>query len=150
MGGKMVYRLGIKTNRVKEMINITLAIQNVVRKSKVTSGTVLVFIPHTTASIIITENTDPDLLKDILWKYSELVPRNTTFDHLEGNSDSHILSTLVGNSVQLIIAKNSLWLGSWQSIYYVELDGPKGREIWVKITADSITEDIPDEVIFIE
>lgn len=150
MGGNMVYKFGLKTNRVKELVNITLPIQEVIRKSKIFSGTVVIFVPHTTASVIITENTDPDLMKDILWKYSELVPRNTTFDHLEGNSDSHILATLVGNSVQLLIAKNSLWLGYWQGIYFLELDGPKGREIWVKIIADPTNEGIPDETIFIE
>lgn len=145
----MIYKFGLKTNRVKEIINITMAIQDVVRKSNVKSGIATVFVPHTTASVIITENTDPDLLKDILWKYSELVPRNTTFDHMEGNSDSHILSTLVGNSVQILISKNSLWLGYWQGIYFVELDGPKGREFWVKLTADIEEDEIPQETIFI-
>ena len=145
----MIYKFGLKTNRVKEMIGITMAIQDVVRKSKIQSGIATIFVPHTTASVIITENTDPDLMKDILWKYGELVPRNTTFDHLEGNSDSHILSTLIGNSVQVIISKNSLWLGYWQGIYYVELDGPKGREFWVKLSQDSDEDVIPQETIYI-
>jgi secondary thiamine-phosphate synthase enzyme len=146
----MIYKLGLKTNRIKEMVNITLPIQNLVRKSNIISGYAFIFVPHTTASVIITENTDPDLLKDILWKYSDLVPRNTTFDHLEGNSDSHILTTLIGNSIQVMIVKNSIWLGYWQGIYFVELDGPKGREIWVKVLADPSLDTIPEETIFIE
>ena len=144
------YKFGLKTSRVKELINITLPIQDVVRKSQISSGTALIFVPHSTAGVIITENTDPDLMKDILWKYSELVPRNTTFDHLEGNSDSHILSTLIGCSIQVLIEKNSLFLGYWQGIYFVELDGPKGREVWVKLTSDPVQESFPEETIFIE
>lgn len=141
----MVYKFAIKSSRQKEMINITLDVQDIIRKSNVISGIVMVFIPHTTAGIVINENSDPDLIKDILWKYSELVPRNTSFDHFEGNSDSHILASFVGNSVFVMIEKNSLWMGYYQGIFFVELDGPRAREIWVKIIPDAITDSIPEE-----
>jgi len=141
----MVYKFAVKSSRQKEMINVTLEIQDIIRKSNVTSGVVMVFIPHTTAGIIINENSDPDLVKDILWKYSELVPRNTTFDHFEGNSDSHILSSFIGNSILVMIEKNSLWMGYWQGIFFIELDGPKTREIWVKIIPDAVSDSIPEE-----
>lgn len=146
----MVYKLALKTNKPKELINITLPIQEIVRKSNILSGVALIFCPHSTASVMISENTDPDLIKDILWKYSELVPRNTTFDHQEGNSDSHILSTFIGNSIQVIIEKNSLWMGYWQGIFFAELDGPKGREVWVKLIPDLVYDSIPEQSIIIE
>jgi secondary thiamine-phosphate synthase enzyme len=148
----MVYKFkfGLKTNRLKELVNITLPIQQAIRKSDISSGIAHIFVPHTTSSIIIAENNCPDLLKDVLWKYSEIVPRNTTFDYLEGNSDSHILSTLIGTSVQVMIEKNSLLLGFKQAIYFVELDGPKGREFWVKLISDPVVEAFPEETIFIE
>jgi len=134
----MLYRIEIKskTTRISEIVNITELINEKIIESKVKSGTVLIFCPHTTAGVIITENTDPDLIKDILWKYAELVPRNSTFDHEEGNSDSHILSTFIGSSQTVIIDKNTLLLGKWQGIFFVELDGPREREVWIKITSD--------------
>ena len=136
----MVYKLKLKTNRMSELINITKSVEEIIKINKVKFGSTIIFCPHTTSGVLISENSDPDLIKDILWKYAELVPRNSTFDHKEGNSDSHILSTLIGNSVQVIIDDNSLLLGHWQGIFFIELDGPREREVWIKIIPDAAIE----------
>ncbi|MBN2601875.1 MAG: YjbQ family protein [Candidatus Marinimicrobia bacterium] len=124
----------IKTNERNEFVDISAQIRAVIRDSNTNSGFCTVYCPHTTAAITINENADPDVTADMLRKLSEMVPAHENYRHSEGNSDAHIKSTLVGNSVQIIIQNGTLMLGTWQGIYFCEFDGPRTRKVWVSIT----------------
>lgn len=115
--------------------DITARVADVVRESAVTEGVCFVFAPHTTAGVTINENADPDVVRDILFKTSEVFPQDPRFRHGEGNSDSHIKASLVGNSETILIDGGRLVLGTWQGIYFAEFDGPRTRTVHVKVMA---------------
>jgi secondary thiamine-phosphate synthase enzyme len=114
-------------------LDITSQVENVVRKSGVKSGMCYVFVPHTTAGVTINENADPDVVKDILMELDKIVPLDDTYLHAEGNSAAHIKSSMIGCSQEVIIEENSLKLGTWQSLFFCEFDGPRSRSVWVKV-----------------
>ncbi len=114
------------------MINITRQVQEQVTESGVKSGLVCVFTPHTTAGITINENADPDVVRDLVYTLDKHFPEDPNYRHSEGNSDSHIKSTLVGPSLTVIVEDGRLQLGTWQSIYFCEFDGPRTRKCWIK------------------
>ncbi|MFT4261623.1 MAG: secondary thiamine-phosphate synthase enzyme YjbQ [Candidatus Woesearchaeota archaeon] len=118
----------LSTTKRNEMIDIT----SVVEENLSGSGLVTVFVPHTTAAVTINENADPSVEKDMLRKLSELIPKNDGYEHLEGNSDSHLKASLFGSSVQVIYEDGKLVLGTWQGIFFCEFDGPRKRKIWIK------------------
>ena len=123
----------ISTTKRTELIDITSRVEKIVKESKIKDGVCVVFCPHTTAGLTINENADPSVKKDILNHLEELVPQDKNYSHSEGNSDSHIKSSLLGSSLNIIIENNSLVLGTWQGIYFCEFDGPRQRQIYVKI-----------------
>jgi secondary thiamine-phosphate synthase enzyme len=126
-------KINIKTSQRIELIDITDKIQSMVSKAKAKDGVCFVFCPHTTAGLTINENADPQVKCDIINTLNKLVPENAGYAHSEGNADSHIKSSLVGSSLTIFIEDGQLALGSWQGIYFCEGDGPRSREIWVKI-----------------
>ncbi len=93
----------------------------------------MIFIPHTTAGVTINENADPDVVHDILKEINKIVPFNDSYLHMEGNSAAHIKASLFGFSQQVIIEDGKLVLGTWQGIYFCEFDGPRRRQVYVKI-----------------
>jgi secondary thiamine-phosphate synthase enzyme len=124
----------IKTRQRNEMIDVTDRVQQAVRDRGVNDGVVIVFIPHTTAGVTINENADPDVKHDLLKKLETLIPKHETYyQHGEGNSDSHLKMQLTGNSATVIIEDGKLVLGTWQGIYFCEFDGPRTREMHIKI-----------------
>ncbi len=123
----------ISTSKRIEMIDITSHIRRVVKESNVRDGIVVVYVPHTTAGITINENADPSVAKDIENTLSRLVPAGKGYLHMEGNADSHIKSTIVGSSINVIIENGELILGTWQGIFFCEFDGPRRRKVYVKI-----------------
>ncbi len=123
----------IKTSRKDQMIDITSFVRKCVEKSGVKDGICCVFVPHTTAAVTINENADPDVINDILKGLSDIVPENAAYKHAEGNSTAHIKSTIVGSSVNVVIHNNTLVLGTWQGIYFCEFDGPRQRQVLVKV-----------------
>ena len=123
----------VKTSSKIEMIDITRQVQNIVQHSKVTHGICIVFVPHTTAAITINENADPAVCKDIIGELSKIIPLEDNYRHIEGNSAAHIKATLTGSSQTVIIEKGELQLGTWQSLFFCEYDGPRNRKAWVKI-----------------
>jgi len=127
-------RINIKTSKRIDLIDITEEIQNIVTKSKVNNGICFIFCPHTTAGLTINENADPSVRRDIINALNKLVPEGAGYSHSEGNADSHIKSSLFGSSLTIFIEGGQLALGTWQGIYFCEGDGPRSREIWVKIT----------------
>ena len=132
----MFERISIKTRGRCELLNITLLVQDIVHKSGVHSGVCFVYAPHTTSGIVINENADPDVAADIERFLEKLVPKDRGFRHSEGNSDAHIKSCLCGNSKTVFIEEGGLRLGRWEGIYFAEFDGPRTREIWIKILRD--------------
>jgi len=119
------------------MLDITAAVQSAIREEGVTSGLCLVYTPHTTAAITINENADPDVPRDILAALDKAVPLSAQYRHAEGNSAAHVKSSLVGASELVIIENGRLVLGTWQSIFFCEFDGPRTRKVIIKVLPDS-------------
>ncbi|MCK5186212.1 MAG: secondary thiamine-phosphate synthase enzyme YjbQ [Deltaproteobacteria bacterium] len=126
-------QIEIKTTEQCELLDITSGVENVVRKSGVKSGMCCVFVPHTTAGVTINENADPDVQHDIIMELNKIVPLRDNYRHAEGNSAAHIKSSIMGCSQEVIIEENSLKLGTWQSLFFCEFDGPRSRSVWVKV-----------------
>ena len=124
----------IKTRKRAEMTEITSRVAEIVRGSGVKDGICVVCVPHTTAGVTINENADPDVKHDLLKKLEQLIPKHESYyQHNEGNSDSHLKTQLTGNSGMVIIEGGQLVLGTWQGIYFCEFDGPRTREMHIKI-----------------
>ena len=119
-------------NRV-DLIDITTQVQKVVNESLIDSGIVTVYVPHTTCGITINEGSDPDVVRDIKYQLEKLIPYQQGYHHLEGNSDSHIKTCLIGSSENIVIENGQLALGTWQSIFLCDFDGPRNRKIYIKI-----------------
>lgn len=132
----MLESLIVKTSKRIEMIDITEKIKDIIARHDVKKGICYLFIPHTTAGITINENADPTVQLDINSKLSKIIPAGENYSHLEGNSDSHIKSTLVGQSLNIIIDGGKPVLGTWQGIYFCEFDGPRNRKLFVKLIKD--------------
>jgi secondary thiamine-phosphate synthase enzyme len=126
----------LRTSRRTEMKNVTAEVESIVRESGCVSGVCHLYVPHTTAGVIINEGYDPDVARDMEGALDRLVPDSPQFKHSEGNSDSHIKTALVGSSETVWIEKGRLALGRWQQIFFAEFDGPRSRELHVKIVAD--------------
>jgi secondary thiamine-phosphate synthase enzyme len=122
--------LEVRSSSRRQLVNITAQVRQAVREAAVEQGLCHVFVPHTTASVVVNESADPDVVRDLLAAYETLIP-NIPFCHAEGNSDAHFLSTVLGCSVTLPIAGGDLRLGTWQGIFFVELDGPRTRKVWL-------------------
>lgn len=118
-----------------ELRSIQSEVASVVRASGVREGTCTIFCPHTTAGLVINENADPDVAADLAEAFKALVPR-LDYRHDEGNSPSHLLSCLTQPSLHLVVEDGRLQLGRWQGVFLCEFDGPRRREVWVKVTAD--------------
>jgi secondary thiamine-phosphate synthase enzyme len=117
------------------MINITTAVQKTIHEEKIEKGICLVYTPHTTAAITINENADPNVPHDILAALDRAVPLSTNYRHAEGNSAAHVKSSLVGASELVIVENGHLILGTWQSIFFCEFDGPRTRKVLISIIA---------------
>lgn len=115
-----------------EFINIDSYINEFINESKIINSILTIFIPHTTAGITINENADPDVTSDMKVILDRMVPWEGNYDHFEGNSAAHIKTSMMGNSLQIIIENSKIKLGTWQSIYLCEFDGPRIRTVWIK------------------
>jgi secondary thiamine-phosphate synthase enzyme len=128
--------LELKTTRRVQLVEITHELDRIVASSGVTNGLCVAYVPHTTAGLLINENADPDVAADIEATLERLVPRAGSYRHAEGNADAHIRSVLTGVSQVLLVAGGRLRLGRWQGVFFCEFDGPRRREVWVKILGD--------------
>jgi secondary thiamine-phosphate synthase enzyme len=126
----MIRQFTLQTSKRNEFIDITAQIQDMIEE--VSEGVVTVYSPHTTTAVTINENADPDVPRDILKKLEELIPQRGNFSHMEGNSDAHIKASLFGSSVRVIIKDGQLLLGTWQSIFFCEFDGPRTRNFYLQ------------------
>jgi len=126
-------KLNIKTTSKVEIIDITNAIKDAISKLNKNDGIVLVYVPHTTAGITINENYDPMVGADILNILDRIAPNNLNYKHIEGNADAHIKASLIGSSIMLILENGEIKIGKWQGILFCEFDGPRNREVWIKV-----------------
>lgn len=129
-------KIKIKTTSRVDLIDLTDKIQSVISASTVKDGVCFLFCPHTTAGLTINENADPSVKTDILNTLNRLIPHSANYIHAEGNADAHIKSSLLGQSLTVFIEDGKLALGVWQGIYFCEGDGPRTREVWVKIISN--------------
>jgi secondary thiamine-phosphate synthase enzyme len=114
-------------------VEITAEVRKAVKDTGLKSGICVVYCPHTTAAITIQENADPDVVRDMLLWMNEHIPKDVAgFRHAEGNSDSHIKSSLFGSSATVLVENGDLVLGTWQGVYFCEFDGPRSRTVMVQ------------------
>ena len=126
----------LQTQSRNQMLEITEQVQRLITRERIQEGLAVVYVPHTTAAVTINENADPDVKHDMLKKLEGLVPHyESYYRHGEGNSDSHVKTSLVGNSVQVIIQRGKLMLGQWQGVQFCEFDGPRERKFIIKIVS---------------
>src|SRR5262245_11099523 len=121
----------VRSQEREQMIDVTSEVAKLAKGVK--SGVIWLHCPHTTAALTIQENTDPALRQDYLEHLAKLVPQ-PGFRHDEGNADAHIKSSLIGTTQPVIVEKGRLVLGRWQAIYFVELDGPRRRQVLARVT----------------
>jgi secondary thiamine-phosphate synthase enzyme len=137
-------RIRVATRERNALVEITAQVDGVVRRSGVREGMVVVQSLHTTAALTVNENADPDVVHDVLGKMDELVPATEPYyRHAEGNSDSHVKTSLFGPSLTLIVSEGRPLLGRWQGIYLCEWDGPRERVVAVQVIASGVGEEPP-------
>ncbi len=129
----MVHKFKVKTSGRAEMADITREVQAIVSENGLESGVCHVFVPHTTCGLAINENADPDVRRDIAAVLGEVVPEGFGYRHAEGNSPAHVRSSLMGTSLTVFVEEGALLLGAWQGLYLCEYDGPRAREVWVRL-----------------
>lgn len=125
--------ISVQTSEHCQFVNIDHEVQQVVSNSGVLDGVCHVFVPHTTAGITINENADPDVVRDIKQVLDKLVPWRGNYAHSEGNTAAHVKASMMGFCQTVLITNGQLALGTWQSIYFAEFDGPRSRKVWVQI-----------------
>ncbi len=125
--------LKLHTDSRITLIDITEKVNGAVADSGVKSGLCNLFVPHTTAAIIVSENWDPDVTSDMIMQLEKMVPRDGGFRHGEGNSQSHILSVMLSTSINIPVRGGKLALGRWQGVMFVEFDGPRDRSLMVTV-----------------
>ena len=129
----MIHKFKVNTSGQCEMKDIAREVQEIARENGLESGVCHVFVPHTTCALAVNENADPDVRVDIIGRLRELIPDGPGYKHSEGNSPAHIKSVLAGSSLTVFVEEGALALGAWQALYLCEYDGPRSREVWVKL-----------------
>ncbi len=128
----MLGSFGVKTGAKCQMLDVTNEVQSELKKLDADNGLCCVYVSHTTAGVTINENADPDVVKDVLYGLDKISPERGEYRHMEGNSPAHIKSSLMGCSINVIVEGGRLVLGTWQSIFFCEFDGPRNRKVYVK------------------
>jgi secondary thiamine-phosphate synthase enzyme len=126
----------VKTDRRTQLVDVTAQVQTVVVASGVASGICYLYVPHTTAAITINECADQDVARDVEGALDRLIPVTGPYRHSEGNSDSHVKAVLVGASQIVHVEGGKLVLGRWQGVFFFEFDGPRNRQLQVKVLSD--------------
>ena len=128
----MLDKFSVKTGGRFDMIDITSQLRAKLREMNAGDGLCCVYVSHTTAGVTINENADPAVPQDILAGLDKIAPLRANYKHMEGNSAAHIKSSIVGASATLILDGGNPVLGTWQSVFFCEFDGPRTRNVYVK------------------
>jgi len=131
-----LHALQIETRARVEFRDVTALIEKAIASSGAPSGVCHVFVPHTTAAVLVQENDDPGLQKDLDLFLKQLAPREKEYHHNDGNCNSHLKASLIGCSKTLLFENGRLVLGRWQGVFLCEFDGPRRRELRLKIVPD--------------
>ena len=123
----------VKTSARTQMVDITQDVQKAVSKGAVENGLCFVYVPHTTAAVTINESADPSVKRDVLMVLNSMVPWEADYHHMEGNSPAHVKSSLIGASELIAVENGRLVLGTWQGIFFCEFDGPRRRNVHLKL-----------------
>jgi secondary thiamine-phosphate synthase enzyme len=130
----MFYKqLQVSTEKRETLIDVTASIRAALRESGISNGRITLFVPHTTAAVTINENADPTVPVDLVNILNKLIPQSHEYRHMEGNSDAHAKSSLVGCSETVLVLDGQLVLGTWQGIFFCEFDGPRNRKLIIGI-----------------
>ena len=132
----MIYRVDIKTLSRVEFQEVTPKVRDIVGESGVQNGVCHIFVPHTTAGVTVNEHADPSVAEDIAAQLEAMAPQSRNYRHLEGNAPAHIKASLVGSSEALLIEDGRIVLGTWQGIFFCEFDGPRNRNLLIKVVPD--------------
>jgi secondary thiamine-phosphate synthase enzyme len=128
--------LEIRTSRREELVEITGQVREAVRRAGVDEGVAHLWSFHTTCGLTVNEGADPDVARDIAWKLAQLVPHDEpAYRHAEGNSDSHVKTSLINPGATLLVADGDIVLGTWQAVFLAEFDGPRVRKVGVQVVA---------------
>ena len=128
----MIRTINVKTDSRTELVDITSRVKKLVSESGTKSGICHIYVPHTTAAVTINEGADPSVVRDMLFTLNEHYPQRSDYHHMEGNSDAHIKTSLIGPSETVIIENGRLMLGTWQGICVAAFDGPRHRKVHIK------------------
>ncbi len=128
----IVNTITVQTKARTEFVDITDRVQTFASEQNVENGLITVFVPHTTAGVTINENADPDVTADLETVLDDLIPWSNGYAHMEGNTAAHVKASMMGSSAQVIVEDGRLCLGTWQSLYFCEFDGPRTRQVWLK------------------
>ncbi|MDQ1257415.1 MAG: hypothetical protein QG656_2019 [Candidatus Hydrogenedentes bacterium] len=128
-----MYTFAVRTGSHTQFVNIDRDVQRAVDESGIESGVAHVFVPHTTAGVTINENADPNVVRDLEAILERMAPWNNGYTHDEGNSAAHAKASLMGFCQTVLIENGRLALGTWQSLYFAEFDGPRNRSVWVQV-----------------
>ncbi len=129
----MPKQFSVRTDKRVEFVKITSQVQQIVKETGVDEGICYVYVPHTTAGVTINEGADPDVARDMTMELNKIVPFDDGYLHAEGNSAAHIKTSMMGTTATVFVEKGKLVLGTWQSIYFCEFDGPRNRTVLIKI-----------------
>lgn len=135
----MIHKLQLQTQQKTEVIDLTPQVRQVLASTGITSGACTIYIPHTTAAICIQENADPNVHVDLFNTLERLIPKDWPYLHqtVNKNAPSHIKAALIGPEKTVLIENGQLMLGQYQSIHVYEFDGPRSRQVWLRIVADT-------------
>lgn len=128
--------LEVRTSRREELVEITGGVREAVRRAGVEEGVAHLWSFHTTCGLTVNEGADPDVARDIAWKLGDLVPHDeAAYRHAEGNSDSHVKTSLINPAATLLVADGDIVLGTWQAVFLAEFDGPRLRKVGIQVIA---------------
>jgi secondary thiamine-phosphate synthase enzyme len=132
----MIYKFNINTHAKVEFKDITDRVNDAISQSGVEEGTCVVFVEHTTAGMTINEHADPNVATNIIAQLNKIAPLQANYRHSEGNSAAHIKASMMGSSLTAIVQYGELALGTWQGVFFCEFDGPRNRNVLVKVMPD--------------
>jgi secondary thiamine-phosphate synthase enzyme len=135
-GRTVTGELSLQTERRTQLLDVTAGVTQMVRDSGVRNGVCHLYVPHTTAGVLINESDDPDVARDLEAALDRIAPQGAGYRHSEGNADSHIKTALAGSCVTLFVADGRPELGRWQGIFFCEFDGPRQRTLRIKVVPD--------------
>jgi secondary thiamine-phosphate synthase enzyme len=131
----MAMGISVETSSRVQFVDITAKVRAAVKERGVQEGLCHVYVPHTTAAVTVNEGADPDVTRDIIDQMESVAPQGGRYRHREGNADSHVRSTVVGVSAIVPVRGGDLALGTWQSVFFCEFDGPRRRKVLVTVVA---------------